>query len=828
MLSDLLFAVRSLRRSPVFTVVAIASLALGIGANTAIFSFVNAILLKHLPVPHPERLVTVVETNRPQEVSTADSSTFTVYSYPFIQAMNRQTELFDGLAGTYPVRVSLARDQGSAVLHGEIVTGAYFHVLQIKAAAGRLLTEADINSSVGDPVCVLSYRAWQTQFAGDPQIVGRRLRLNAHAYRVIGVTERSFYGSQIGSRFDMQLPVSRMGDFMGGFFGGGQGGLTFRSPGFSWLQPIGRLRHNLSRKRASAVLQSLAPNIRRELADPKNRAQPDKSSTSFALRDASQGTNPDRSRRTPLLVLMGIVSLIILIACLNLANLLLVKAKNREKEFALRLSLGAGRWRIARQLLCESFLLALVGGALGVLLSSWLTETLLFYLNASSMAGEGMQIAADPVVLLFAAALSFTTALLFGLAPALHSTSVDILSRLKEAQFNQSGGRDKAYTRKLFTVVQISLAVCLLFGSGLLTATLSNLQTVDLGFQPARVVALSIDPAMAGYRGNQVEHTFDRLVQRLRSVRGVTAASYAVVTPLDGAVLSMDFSVPGYTPSNSSDREVNFNAISPGYFNTLHQPFLAGRDFSMHDSKAAPRVAIVNQAFVKQYMRGQNPVGRHFKTGSSDMQIAGVVADAHYRSLREIPGPVLYLPIAQSQSSGYGLLVRVRGDPKQLIPQIQSVIRSVDNRLPIYNVRTLQQQIDQGISSERILGLLSQLFAGLATLLCVIGLYGVIAYGVTLRTREVGIRLAIGATRMSIARLFFREGILLLAIGVSIGIPLALAGARTLNSLMYGVKNDSMTLLLMVGILLLAGLLAIALPTQRAATVEPSAALRHE
>ncbi|MDQ2840548.1 MAG: ABC transporter permease [Acidobacteriota bacterium] len=818
---DLRFALRGLRRTPAFTLVAVGSLALGVGANTAIFSFVNAILLKRLPVPEPQRLVRI------EGVRAGGSDTN--FSYPFIAELDKNARFFDGVLGRFPVRVNLMTQTASEPLHGEVVTGGYFSTLRVKPALGRLLGEEDISAATGNPVCVISYSLWRDRFNADPHILGRTLILNTHPYRVIGVTERGFHGAQLQSRADMQLPVSRMGDFMGGFFSSAQGGIMWHSAGFSWLEPLARLKPGVTAAQAQAMLIPLANQLTAQLADPKYRQKIASEQHAFRLTDGSAGANSDRGTLgNPLLVLMGIAGLIVLVACMNIANLLLARARAREQEFALRLSLGAGRWRLIRQLMAESLAIAISGGALGLLLSVWLRQLLLFFFNEGQSAADGLQLHLDPAVLLFSAALSLTTALLFGLAPAWQSAKTDILPSLKGSSAARNASYDRASLRKLLIIVQLAFSVCLLFAAGLLTGSLRRLETVDLGFRPAQVVALSIDPAMAGYHTSQINAIFDEVLGKLNANPAVAAASYATVSPLEGSLISLNIEVPGHT-AKASDGDPGFNDVSPAYFSTLQQRLLLGRDFSSRDTAGNPRVAIVNELFVARYLPGRNPIGFHFKQGGSDVVIVGVVGNALYQEIRETPRPTVYLSAVQSQSSGYTLLVRVRNGPKQAIPQIEHAIRAVSPKLPIYNVRTLQSQIDSGISSERILGLLSTLFGALATLLCAIGLYGIIAYGVTSRTREIGIRGALGSTRQGIAALFLREGGLLILCGTAAGIPLALASSRLLGSLLFGLEwNDPTTLVSIIAILGAAGALAVLLPAWRAARLEPVDALRQE
>lgn len=811
---DLRFAFRGLRRTPGFTLVAIGSLALGIGANTAIFSFVDAILLKHLPVPDPDRLVQLHEFEGSKDVNDA-------FSYPFLKRLAAHREIFDGLLGRFPVDVNLTMPVAEP-LKGEIVTGQYFTTLGVHAALGRLFTEKDVRAAAADPICVISYASWQQRFAGDPKIVGRTVVLNGHPYRVTGVTERGFQSSAPAAGIEVQIPVSRMNDFMGGNF---FAGITWDSPAFNWLQPLGRLKPGMTRAQAEAMLQPLARQIKIELADPKYREQVAGERLTLHLLDGSKGFNYARTKfARPITVLMDVVGLILLIACANLANLLLARASARSKEFAVRLSIGASRARLVRQLMVESAAIAVAGGSLGVAISYWITATLLLYLNEGQ--SVALRVSPDLVVLGFSGLVTIFTALLFGLAPAWQAARTDLVPSLKEAAPGATARRDSALVRKTLIAFQISLSLVLLFAAGLLTRTLAKLETIDLGFRPEQVIALSADPSKAGYSSYLSEQLYDEILDRLHSIPQISAAAVAVVSPLEGSSINLSVEVPG---NASKDLQPAINSVSPGYFATLRQPFVAGRDFSARDVKGASRVAIVNQRFVSEYLRNRNPVGVHFKQGGGDVEIIGVVGNAKYQELREGPKPVVYFALKQSQNSGYTLLVRAATPATDVIPTVQRAIHSVDSKIPIYNVRTLRAQVDEGISSERILSFLSVLFGVLATLLCAMGLYGIISYGVSRRKTEIGVRFAIGAQKADVAVLFLREMIALLAIGIGAGIPVALGAARLIGSLLYGLKpNDIPTLAAAVVILSAAGVSATFLPVRRAAAIEPMFALRHE
>jgi predicted permease len=808
LLQDVRLSGRGLRKSAVFTIVAVASLALGIGANTAIFSFVNSVLLTRLPIPDPDRLVRVVRTED-------GNQTFAFVSSAFVKELARDDRTFDGVFGQFPVLINLESEGASAPVSAEMVTGQYFRTLQVHAAVGRVMGEEDVEHAPGDPICVISYRMWQSRFGGDPQILRRKVFLNTHPYRILGVTELGFRGSALHGDYELQVPVSRLTDFMPEML------LPWKSPTFSWLATLGRLRPGVTIEQANAAVSAAA--IEAGAVAAKRRP----GGRSYRLTGGSRGIDYMQSRfGTPAVVLMGIVGLVLLVACTNLANLLLARASGRRQEFAIRLSLGASQLRLVRQLLVEALMLAGLGGAFGIALSFWMTTALLHFLNAGESLHNTLRIGLDPAVFAFAAGLSLITAMFFGLVPAWQSTRLSLTPGLKR---RESGGASHLKLRNLLVVIQISLSVVVLVIAGLLTKTLRTLRTMDLGFQPDRVIVLSVDPSMNGYSKSAAHAFYKELLDRVRRIPQVNSASLAVSTPLDGTLITMTVDVPGYVPKLGENRTPIFNTITPGYFATLNEAIVEGRDITGRDTQTSPRVAVVNQEFVKHYFAGRDPIGHSFKQGGSDVEIVGVVRNAREDGLRNASQPAVYLSSQQAMSTFLTLLVRSRMDPAGLIPQLKAVVRSVDPNLPVFNVRTLRAQIDGGLSNEQVLSFLSTLFSVLATALAAIGLYGIVAYAVSQRTREIGVRVAIGAQRSDIRELFLRETLLVVAAGLVLGLALAFLATQGLKSLLYGVQpGDATTFAIAAGTIVTIGLLATLLPMRKASRIDPMRALRYE
>jgi len=803
---DLRYALRVLARTPAFTAVAILSLALSIGANTAIFSFVNAILLKTLPVPDPHRLAIVTRHN---DQLGWDINTF---SYPMYRELARQMRSFSGALAYRGMPMNLTAGNQTERISGELVSGTYFRVLGVHPALGRLLDDGDDGVEGGHAVCVISYRLWQERFGGDPGVLSRPVLLNAKPFQVVGVSQHGFEGGALQSRRSIQVPMSMAKMFMGDprDFGG-----------WSWLQIMGRLAPGVSRDRAEAELQSVGQRL--DAAKLAGGAGP--GINAWRLTDGSQGVDGHkRQLREPVLVLMAAVALLLVIACANMGSLLMARASRRRAEIAMRLALGAARIRIVGQLLAESLLVAGIGGGAGWLLSMAMTRLLAVWLAAGSP-DTIFRIAPDARVLAFTVAVSLFACLLYGLLPALQSSRAELLDALK----GTPSASARPWARRALVAAQVALSVILLLGAGLLARTLRNLQTVDLGFRPDRVLMVTVNPAMSGYnRGAAAAFLSDlrRRIARLPGIQSVTAATQAVLT---GDMFAADVQVEGHAPHGEEPNHF-FNLVAPDYFRTLGTPLLLGRNFTEADRKGSPAVAIVNQRFARHYWPSGNPLGRHFRWGGGvDDEVVGVVGDAHYQNVRDEAPRTVYLPLAQRHFEEVTLVARAAGNPARLLPLVREQIRALDPKLPVIRMTTLTGQRDADLSRERVLGFISGLFSVLALLLASIGIYGITAYSVSSRAHEVGIRLAMGARRPHVLGLFVREGALLVAVGIAIGVPFAWAAARVLASLLFGLPpHDPFTFAAGTALLALAGAAASLIPAARAAAQDPAKALRHE
>ncbi len=839
--SDIQFALRNLKKAPVFSLVAVASLALGIGANTAIFTLIDQLMLRLLPVRDPSALV-LLDSHGNHYGNNRGANSF---SYPMYQDIGKRNQVFDGILARVTVPVSMSFHGRTERATGELVSGSYFGVLGVPPAIGRTIAPDDDTSILGRPVVVLGYRYWQSRFAGDPSVLNKAMVLNGHNFTVIGVSGRGFNGIEPGSVTQLFMPITMKPWMMQNAPGTEE--MTDRRA--SWLQIIGRLRPGIGRAQAKASMQVLFHQIILEeakepmIAKASAYDRQEFLKSTIDLLPAATGRSFLRSRMSrPLEVLMAIVALVLLIACGNVANLLLVRAAGRQKEIAVRVALGASRRQIVRQLVVESLMLSLAGGALGVGLAWSGAKALLGFLPQGS-APIGFSAAPDARVLLFNFAVAIVTGLVFGLVPALQTSRPDVGRTLKD-QARSVAGTGHARVRKSLVVAQVTLSLLLLIAAGLFIRSLRNLRESGTGIQASNLISFTVDPSLNGYTGARSIAFFRDLNRNLGATPGVQSAALATNAILANQEWDSTVNVEGYTSKPGEDMNPNFNCVSPGYFATLGVPLIEGRDFDRRDTGTlthkgipfpVPNVIIINQKMAKYFFGDRSPIGRHIGFGNepgavADMEIIGVVKDFKYlgvrdRITRQALIPYLALPFAMNMTS----YVRTSMPPEQAFSLIRRTVANLDPALPVYDMRTLESTIDASLTNERLVASLSALFGGLATLLAMIGLYGVMAYTVAQRTHEIGIRVALGAQRGNVVWLVMREVMVMVGIGFCIGLPAALFASKVVASLLYEVQpNDPVSIAAAVAVLGSVAILAGYIPAVRASRLDPLRALRYE
>jgi predicted permease len=825
MLQDLRYAFRNLRRSPLFTIVALCSLALGIGANTAIFTIADQMLLRQIPVKNASDLVRI-STSGPQSGSVWGDDRF---SYPMFQDFRDHNTVLRSIAGRFPTPLNLTYNNRSERIQAELVTGTWFETLGLSTAIGRGITPDDDRLPGGHPVVVLTYDYWHSRFSGNPAILNQTVDLNGHPMTVIGVTAKGYHGFDVGARVDALVPTMMKGQMTPTW-----NGLDQRRT--IWLQLVGCLRKNVS---PAAVRANLEPYYHglliMEMRTMRFRTETRRAEFArkpLLIDPAPKGISDLRESITqPLQILLAIVGLLLLIACANVANLLLARAVNRRKEIAVRLAVGAGRWMLMRQLLVESLILSLAGGALGILFAWW-TGSALLGLFADS-ANSPLTAAPDARVLAFTFVLSAITGLVFGLAPAWQATSPGLALTLKDQAGNVSAGGGHVRLRKLLVVSQVALSLLMLIGAVLFARSLHNLETVDLGFRRDHLLSFSVDPSLSGYSAQRIREFAQDLQQKIGETRGVRSASVGTVSVIAGDQNMMTMSIAGRQPKEGEDMNPWTDTVGPGYFRTMGIPLLSGREFTSRDRAGAPRVAIVNDVFAKYYFGDESPLGNRIgRPGDehADIEIVGVVRSSKYSTVDEKKLKVLYFPYLQEPNpSSLVLYARTAGEPKALFSSLRREANALDAALPVTSMRTMEDQVDESLSSQRMMAGLSVLFGILATLLAAIGLYGVMAYTVSRRTREIGIRVALGAGRGSLLSLVMREVVMLTVAGVAIAVPIAIALTGLIRKQLYGVApTDPLSIALAAVALIAVALLAGYIPAARAARVSPISALRYE
>jgi predicted permease len=831
---DIRYGVRQLRRAPAFTIAAVLILALGIGAVTAVFSLIDAALLRMLPVVKPEQLVEFRAINPAFPVNDA-------FSYPTFQELKGQTQLLAGVLAFRKLnRVDVEVDGRGGLAEGQLVSGNYFAMLGVGATRGRTLLPVDETVAGSSPVAVIGYDYWRTRFALDPDIVGKHVRINNVPFTIVGVTEPEFYGVQPGEKVEISVPLTMIGAVYPGFANAGGPADALKAPFRNWLHVMGRLPDGVTWERATAGLEPVFAQCMRDAAaslagTPVDSPAVRQTFLNFRLRlePGSQGLAALRQQFSkPLWILMAIVGLLLLITCANVANLLLARANAREKEVAMRLALGAGKGRLVRQLLTESILLGLGGGVLGVGLAYWGTS-LLLALMARGRSPVSLGARPDLKVLAFALGVSLFTALVFGTIPAWRLADVDPSRGLAQNARSSAAPATRFRLGKSLVVLQVAISLVLVVGAGLLVGTLANLRDFYPGFDRDKMLLFSVDPTVIGY--NDVVPIYERLLTRLRALPGVRLASLSVHQPLSTNLSATAVKVQGPALGQPEDlAPVNIEPVGPDYFATMGTPLLRGRDFLWNDRSGSNKVAIVSESLARHYFGDANPIGRFvsipgFIGDSSWIQIVGEIPDTKFHDLRETQTLVLYLPLFQLPEGGATFELRTALDPAYVQSAALDVVRALDPRLPVDSVKTLDVQLNDSLVQERLVGSLSGLFAALALLLTSVGLYGLMAYTVQRRTGEIGIRMALGADRVRVARMVLSETLLLVVGGLAVGVPGAAFASRLIASQLFQIKPwDPVTFLGACMLVTVVTIMASYIPVRRAASIDPMQALRTE
>lgn len=807
-------ALRQLLKSPGFTAVAVLTLALGIGANTAIFSIVDQLLIRPLPVREPDRLALLAQSFREGR---ADLE----FNYPLFRDYQRANTVFSHLSAVTIQPVGMGTGGATDLQIACLVSGNYFAMLGVEPALGRVFAANEGVEKDDAPVAVLSHGLWLRRFGADPQTLGKGVTINGRAFTIIGVAPREFTGTQRGTMPDLYLPITMLGQ------------LSLDRPGnehpldsryFTFHNIMGRMKDGVSRELAKASIEMLAKQA--------HAARLPNVSTNVAVLPGAQGfTNTLNEARLPLRLLLATAALVLLIACANLANLQLARATARAREFAIRLALGAGRGRLISGLMTESVLLALAGGALGMFVAVGLVHALAKFQPVSS--GVALSAQLDPRILLFTFIVATATGILFGVFPALRASRPDLVPELKSGGGSTESRTGRWSLRNGLVVVQISLSLVVLVCAGLCTRSLGRLQSTDPIFEPSRVVLMSFDLELNNYAPASAISFYDRLLERVRTLPGVEAATLGLTTPLSGNAPATSVErVEGYEPAPNEHPFGEFNTVATDYFRTLGVR-LRGRDFATTDSRTAPPVVIVNQEFVRRYWPGGDALGKrifqHGPDGGIATEVIGVVDTVRSRSLGETARPALFLPLSQRSSMALTLAVRTGLETSASIAMLRETVKSMDANLPVFAVRTLAQQKDSSLVLQRVTALMLGGFGLLALLLAALGIYGVLAYSVSRRTREIGVRMALGAQLTDVLRLVLRQGLGLASVGLGIGLLAAFGTTRLLRGFLYDVQPlDPLTFAGVVCVLSLVIGLACWLPARRAARVDPMVALRSE
>jgi putative ABC transport system permease protein len=827
------YTIRTLLKSPSFTLVAILSLAFGLGANTAIFTLLDQVLLRSLPVQAPEQLKVLSFTGSDEGSLRSRDDGGLYFSYPMYRDLRDRNTVFSGLLATLNDDISAYWHGQTERANAELVSGNYFDMLGVRPALGRLFQQSDDVAPEANPVAVLSYGYWQRHFGGDPAVLNQTIRLNDHPFTVIGVAPNAFRSVAVGDAPDIFAPMMMKAQITPGW-----NDLDDRRS--RWLNIVARLKPGVSAGQAEAAINPLWYSLREmelgQMHNPSRRLRTEFLKTHLSLLDGAKGLSPTRNEFSkPLAALMAMVGLVLLIACANVANLLLARGASRQREMAIRFALGASRLQVMRQLVLESLVLAAAGGALAILLASWVTAVLLRALPAETRLQLAFSSTPDLRTLAFTIAISAVTGIIFGLAPAFQTTHSGIASALKDQAGSVAGGGGQARFRKALVAAQVGLSLLLMVGAGLFARTLYNLKTQDLGFRTDHLLGFDLDPKLNGYSSPRIFSLYDRLLSDLRSQLGVRAVAYSRMGLLADRNSGSNITVAGYHEKEGEDMNPFMDSVSPGYFSALGVPLLAGREFTPSDGQAAPKVAIVNEKFQKYFFGNESAVGRWFGLGGGagtklDIQIVGVAKDGKYAKVRQTTPRFVYFPFLQGANPGEtSVYIRTSQDPALVAGAARREVQRLDPNLPVTNLASMDQLIDDNIWLDRVVAALSVGFGLLATALAAIGLYGVLAFMVSRRTREIGIRLAVGASQATILRLVMAEVCLVAGTGILVAIPVSLGLTRYVKSQLFGLSTtDPWTFIGAALFLGLVGLVAAYFPARRAMRVDPVTALRWE
>ena len=799
-------------KAPGFTVLAMLALALGVCANTTIFSLINGLILRPLTgIKDPEQVVAVY-------TSDYSSGLYGTSSYPDYLDFRTQADAFESLAAYDQTVLNATGETDAERLRGVIVTGNYFDVLGVKAQLGRTFQTADEQTATEQPV-VISDGLWRRRFSASPAVVGQTLRLNGTAYTIAGVTDPEFRGLRLGQPPEFWLPMTTASDD------------ATSGRGDRGLELTGRLKRGVTPAQAQAQLTTIAARLAQAYPETNlgTVERPNEPRPMTVVRESRVEPAAQAGIWRVSMLLFAVVGLVLLIACANVANLLLARASVRRREIAVRLALGAGRRRLIRQLLTESLMLASLGGAAGLILTQWTARTLPGFFPANQ--ANGLDLSLDWRVLVFTLGVTIFTGVLFGLAPALQATRLNLLPALKDDAATHGQRLRRIGLRDVLVISQLALSLVLLIGAALFVRSLRHAITFDPGFTVQNLLIASMETRGASLNKQQGQAFYQQTVERVGSLPGVQSVSLTRIAPLGGGGQRRGTQFEGYQPQQNEDTETNTNIVGLNFFNTMGIALVAGRDFNAHDSEGAPPVVIVNEEVARRYYGG-NALGKRLKFGGATApfrEIVGVARTAKYRDLREQSLPFIYLPLAQEHQAGMTLMVRTAGDPAALVGAVRNELRTLNKDVPVFSVQTMEERIGGQLAADRMIAVLLSIFGAGALLLAAIGIYGVMAYAVARRTHEIGIRIALGAEQRDILKLIVGQGMVLVLIGAGLGLVLALVLTRVVKGLLFDISaTDPLTFAAVVLVLVGVSLLACYLPARRATKVEPLTALRNE